>query len=130
MKIGIQIIPHSKQRYETSGDWLILPKDELDIRVTQLSDWRYTFLLAVHELVEAGLCKHAGITTKQIDDFDIKYEQDRDRGKYTSDQEPGNDPDNPARKQHFVADIVERICAFALGVDWGVYSAEVIKLSK
>ena len=44
----------------------------LTIRVSDMGDWRYNFLLARHEMDEAILCKHAGITTEMVDADELK----------------------------------------------------------
>lgn len=127
MKISIHTIPHAKQRYDTVGDYYV-KGGTLHVLISEMQDWRYEFLAALHELAEFFFTKNDGVTEREITIFDINYEKDRSRGKYTSDQEPGNDPDAPYRKQHFVADIIERTAAMALGIDWGKYSAAVSRL--
>lgn len=138
MKINIETIPHEKQRYTTVGDWewgvewdrppgtdmgpkeLWKPVDALTIRVSKLSDWRLEFLIGVHELIEAMLCKQAGITTTQVDAFDKAF-GDRD-------EEPGDDSQAPYRKQHCIATGIERLLAAELGVDWKAYEQELFDL--
>lgn len=127
MRINIQTIPHAKQRYETVGDYWV--KDGvLEIRVSELPDWRYELLVAIHELAEYYFCKNDGVSERSIYRFDVKYENARARGKYTSDQEPGDDPDAPYTKQHQFATIIERTAAMALGVSWGKYNAACVSL--
>lgn len=123
MNIDLKVIPHERQAYPTCGNWYFRG-ETLVIRVSKMSDWRYELCVGVHEIVEALLCKHAGISEKKVSEFDIRYEKDRARGKY-GDQEPGNDPDAPYRTQHFTADIIERILAAALFIKWGEYNHEV-----
>ena len=60
MRIQIETVPHAQQRYETTGDWWWDPDDTLQMRVSALADWRHSVLIAVHELVEALLCKAQG----------------------------------------------------------------------
>lgn len=125
LKINIQTIPHDDQRYETCGDWWYDDDDVLQIRVSDLGDWRYEALVAVHELVECVLCKHAGVKQEQVDEFDIQYELMRSKGYHEPEDEPGDDPKAPYSYQHCVATGVERILATLLGVTWKVYESAI-----
>ena len=128
MKIVIETIPHKKQRYPTPGDWWFEKNGVWHIRVSQLSDWRYEILIAVHELVEMALCKTWCVSEVDVTNFDIQFEAERAAGKHTSQDEPGDDPRAPYRTAHFVATTIERIFAVALCVDWGKYDKEVVEL--
>ena len=121
MNITIKIIPHAEQRYPTPGDWFYVGED-LEIRVSKMSDWRYEMLIAEHEFHEAVLCEHAGVTQQAVDDFDKAYEANRDRDDVT---EPGDDRAAPYRLQHFHATNSERQFAAELGVDWEEYADEI-----
>lgn len=142
MNYHIVVIPHSTHRYETVGDYWIKGGLSTEIRVSdcliaatedttepynptkvsetvQLAD-RYEFLLAVHELVEAFLCRDAGIDYHAIDVFDIGYE---------GDGEPGDNPAAPYHAQHVIATEIEHRLADVLGVDWDKYDADLLKLA-
>jgi hypothetical protein len=119
MKITITTIPHAAQRYDTVGDWTWHDDDTLAINVSHLGDRRYEALVAVHELVEALLCRQHGITTAQVDAFDVAFE---------GDGEPGCAPDCPYRREHTEATVVEMHLAVAMGVDWNEYDAAVCAL--
>jgi hypothetical protein len=116
--IEIRIVPHCQQRYETCGDWVYGLK-HLAIKVSDLGDERMNACLAVHELVEALLCRAAGIKQEAVDAFDIWY------GSEYPDGEPGDHPSAPYRKQHFIATTIERIFAEAIGVDWNEYDKAI-----
>lgn len=122
MNINIQVIEHEEQRYDTCGDWWFDAEGTLQIRVTKLSDWRRESLIAVHELVEVLMCKHDGISTQVVDDFDKAFEAARAPG---NEDEPGDSPAAPYVRQHCVATGVERILAAQLGVDWQTYGDEI-----
>lgn len=109
--ICIEAIPASDQRYDTAGDWYYDDYETLLIKVNQAPDWRYEFLVALHELVEVKLCEHAGVTQEMVDEFDLKYKGD----------DPGADPKAPYHTQHQHATVVEEYVARALGVDWKTY---------
>src|SRR5258708_37035312 len=104
LSVHIKTIPHNKQRYPTVGDW-VFKNGTLEMRISEMSDWRYEFLVAFHEFAEAMICKHQGITQKDVDKFDIKFEQDRKSGKYTEDEEPGDAPKAPYYREHQEASI-------------------------
>jgi len=129
MKILIETIPHSAQRYSTCGDWTFnnpgTPDEVLVIRVSALSDWRREALVAVHELVEVLKCKHDGVSQEVVDKFDKEFELHRHPDNY---DEPGDAPDAPYRNQHCLATGVERTLAAALDVCWKDYEDELSKL--
>jgi hypothetical protein len=112
MKITIETIPHVEQRYPTVGDWQFLGPDDLIIRVSEMGNWRYSAAVAVHELVEALLCKNDGVTQGAVDVFDMNF---------TGDGEPGDDPASPYNQQHCFATAVERMLIAAFGVSWTDY---------
>jgi hypothetical protein len=111
MRIVIQTIPHSAQRYDTCGDWQ-REGDELRISVSELKDWRLEALVAVHELIEALLCRVDGVTEAEVDHFDFNFK---------GAEEPGDDPDAPYYEQHQRASGYERLLAADLQVNWAEY---------
>jgi hypothetical protein len=119
MKIHIESIPHAQQRYPTVGDYWEDGDGAGQVRVSELPDWRYEALVAVHELVEMILTKHRSISEPAISDFDIAFEQERERALVLG--EPGDDPRAPYRLEHFFATNVERLLAAELDVDWRAY---------
>jgi hypothetical protein len=68
------------------------------------------------------------IKVEDIDAFDIQFEKDREEGKHTEDEEPGDGPQAPYHWGHQLATSIERIAAFTLGVSWQEYENEVISL--
>lgn len=127
LEVHIKTIPHKKQRYETVGDWW-WEKNTLQMRISDMENWRYEFLVAVHEYIEAMLCKHSGVSQKSVDSFDIKFEKDRLKFKWGNEPEPGNDPRAPYFFQHNIATGIERILATLLGVNWDEYDKTVMSL--
>ncbi|MBF6567738.1 MAG: hypothetical protein IVW54_02545 [Candidatus Binataceae bacterium] len=110
----LRILPQEEQRYDTEGDWL-WNDDALEIRVSREvdeEDPRYAMLLFVHELIEALLCRSAGITGATVDAFDMRHQQET---------EPGDDPAAPYHHQHVAAEAVELALADQLGVNWEHY---------
>lgn len=124
MKITIETIPHDQQRYPTCGDWQFVKPDELAIRVSEMGNPDYSFLIGIHEAVEAWLAvKRSGPgVEKQLDAFDMAYEDARKDG---DESEPGDDIECPVYLEHQVATGIERILAGLLGVDWNIYNSAV-----
>ena len=171
MRIIIETINHKDQRYNTCGDWqfmgntaLVLKglfklrndlpafvsqeameEKTLFVQVSKFGDWRYEFLVGIHEAIEAGLCKLHDVKGEDVDAFDIAFEDLRDRmtkklsvheGDFLNDlrgieswrllrsninAEPGDCHLAPYYEQHQVATGIERILAAMLGVSWTAY---------
>jgi hypothetical protein len=126
-KIVIKVIDHKDQRYPTIGDWEFTNEDTLQINVSDLGDIKYNCLIAVHELIEALLCKFASpeITTAIVDAFDIEYEKQR---KENDDSEPGDSSEAPYHEQHKIATVIEMLVAIALNVSWAEYEKRINEL--
>jgi hypothetical protein len=125
MKIVMKSIPHNQQRYETCGDWWVDPDGTWQFRTSELQDWRHMTLILVHEFVEFVLCQWAGITVKEVDEFDKAFEAARPDGNV---DEPGDASDAPYRRQHCMATGVERILAALLHVNWRDYEDAIYAL--
>lgn len=123
MKIEITTIPHDQQRYPTCGDWQFVD-GTLQIRVSDMNDDRYEFLVGIHEAIEAFLALNrlGAAVEKSLDDFDMQYEKDRKDGDTS---EPGDDIRCPVYVEHQIATGIERILAAQLGVDWNTYDQGV-----
>jgi hypothetical protein len=117
MKIIIEAIPHEEQRLGQPGDWYYDPDGTLRIRVTDLGDWRYNFLLARHELDEAMLCKLAGISVEEVDSFDSRPESEAQDDPDSFSGYPGASYQN----QHNDALAAEWVMSRLLEVDWQKY---------
>jgi hypothetical protein len=122
LRIVIETIDHSKQRYPTVGDWRFEKDGTLRVTVSKMSRRDVEVGIAVHELVEAVLCAHAGITQDMVDRFDLGYEAKRRPG---DNSEPGDSKSAPYHKQHLFAERVERMVIHELGADWLRYAREI-----
>ena len=103
--VQISFIPHALQRYDTVGDWYYIPGTDILKIVVSADHPDYLSkelqeAVAIHELSEALLCRHAGVTQKQVDDFDFMF---------TGTGEPGEELHAPYHRQHMTADIIERV---------------------
>lgn len=130
MNVSIKVIPHNDQAYETPGDWRFTENGDLNIFVSELGDWRQEMLIAIHELIEVCLCKQRGIAQADVDEFDIQFEKDRRNGIHGPNDEPGDDPAAPYRKEHFFATNLEALISAELGVDWNQYEKAVYALEQ
>lgn len=124
--ISVQVIPHKRQAYETVGDYATVDSC-LTVKVSDMGNRDYEFLVAIHEIVEAYLCRKRWITDEEITAFDIEFEAKRTLGDLS---EPGDDPAAPYHIQHGYATAVERMLCAALGVSWQEYEQAVQGLSK
>jgi hypothetical protein len=124
VKIIIETIPHASQRYPTVGDWY-KEGETLMIKVSEELPTKEALLVAIHEFIEQSLCEDRGITTEQVDVFDMAYEKTRPDG---DDSEPGDSPDAPYRNEHFFATSIERLIAAEFGVDWMLYESHINEL--
>lgn len=111
MTVLMQTTPHRYQRYDTLGDFQTTAAGLL-ITVSELGDWRYEFLVMLHEFVEEALTRHRGIAEPDIMSFDLDH-PDLD--------DPGMDPSAPYHREHVTATSLEMLLAQELGVDWTAY---------
>jgi len=110
VKVTLKTLPPEMMRYPTTGDWQWFENGDLLITVTEHKKHdRSAFLVMLHELVEAFLCKDAGIAEEDVSAFDIAHPDA---------PEPGDHPDAPYKRQHEIATEVEKIVASALLRDW------------
>ncbi|MGP8124912.1 MAG: hypothetical protein ACLQEQ_03470 [Nitrososphaerales archaeon] len=127
MEFVISQVPHTKQRYETVGDWI--PGRPTEIRVSRMKDQRYGFLVALHEMIEYELCKKNGISDNEVVAFDVNFEAERRRNMHPVEAEPGNDPRAPYRDEHDFATMIEMMVAQKLGVKWSAYEKTLLSLA-
>jgi hypothetical protein len=110
MRIEIKAIEPGAIRYSTCGDWQWLPDGSLVVSVPDYGGQNDSaFLVALHEMVEAWLCRRDNISEKDVSIWDM-CNPDLD--------EPGDDPNAPYFRQHKVAmDIEKKVCN-AMHKDW------------
>lgn len=123
MNIHIEVIPPEQMRPEVDGaDWFWDKDGHLQVRICPMSDPRMEIALALHEVFEALLCHHDGVTQKQVDEFDRHYDLVHPN---ETDCEAGDDPKAPYKVQHSLATAVERIYTAHVGLDWRTYDDEL-----
>jgi hypothetical protein len=121
LKITVEFIPHPAQRYDTLGDWRFDPEGNLTISISDSGSYRSNICLALHELVEALLCRWDGVSTEDVDRWDMSEGKDSD--------EPGEDPRAPYHVQHMRAMIFERLLADMLALPWPDYEALLARMA-
>jgi hypothetical protein len=136
-KIKIEVISHLAQRYNTVGDWQFArdptgTASELTIRVSDVDGGTGNMLIAIHELIEALLCEHAGVKETDVDAFDMNWTTRKAWWHSESSllKEPGDDIDAPYYQQHQIASSIERMVAARMWVDWAKHEAYVDELVK
>lgn len=127
MKITIETIPNYNQRYLTSGDWWFTPfNGDLEIRVSDMGNWKYEALIAIHEALEALICKMDNIPEEAITAYDKEFEKLRENHpELIGDMEPGDMTSAIYHEPHKFATEVEKLFAIKLGVDWDSYNSTV-----
>jgi hypothetical protein len=108
----VKSIPHDQQEYDTMGNWRRLPDDTMLIEVDDMGDWRKELIVAIHEMVEAALCQHRGISEQSVSDYDKSHPDS---------PQPGDELDAPYRLEHEFATDIERLIGRALDVDLQSY---------
>ena len=126
MKIVIDTIPHSDQRYDTCGDW-VWEQGTLRISVSETGNEDYNFLVALHEMIEAYLCATSGIPEEVVTQFDMEFERQRKEGDVN---EPGDSRAAPYHAQHRVASEVERYLSALMHIDWREYESTINGLGR
>lgn len=123
LKIDVEVIPHDCQRYPTVGDWQFLTESKdiagqdigvtheniLQVNVSETGNEDSNFLIAIHEIIEAYLCKKNGITEEQVDQWDKDH-------LYSFD--PGSFLECPYFHEHIFATFIEHKLAIELEVHW------------
>ena len=126
MTILVKTVPHKLQIYNTCGYWHWTEKS-LEIQVSDTGEEKYFWLILIHELVEALICKAQGISEAEVDKFDMDFERNR-QVLTLSTAEPGDHPKCPYRFAHCIATGVERVVAAVIGVNWSEYECALNSL--
>lgn len=120
-------VPASKQRpFCNPGDYFWNKNGQLIIKVTEMNNWKYSQLVALHELVETQLIIDHGINRNLVDSFDFNWKYVEGSGI----EEPGDDPKCPYHKEHLTALQIEHIFANSLGVNWDNYNKQIEKMQQ
>jgi hypothetical protein len=124
----IKTIPHSEHRYETVGDYWADENGVLQVRISDMGNEDYAFLVAIHELIEEYLTRRRGLPEPEIKAFDEKFEVERALGKHWEEAEPGYDSRAPYQKEHTIASGIETMLAGHMGIDINDYARAITEL--
>ena len=119
--LKVELVPHEEQRYETAGDWIFDDDGCICVTVSDTGHQLDALLIGIHEAVEAVLCRAHGVKEVDVTAFDVEFGKTHN----LEEEEPGEDPGAPYRREHATADVVERIVALEAGVVWRKYDDRV-----
>lgn len=125
MKITIHSVPANRIRNEQCGDWWVFGSNQITVHVLEGLSPKAQLAVAIHELIEAWLCHKHRVTDEMVCRFDEQYEAERKEGKHKEDDEPGDDPRSPYRKEHMAATHVERAVCSAIGITWAEHNTNL-----
>lgn len=129
LDITIRTVPHEQVRCDQSGDWHVNNDGSVEVLVSDMNgSWRSELAVAIHELIEAFLCREAGVSDDDVTKFDLAFELERANGKQTLRAEAGDDERSCYRVQHQAANFVERAVCSVLGIDWEEHEDLVVGL--
>lgn len=112
--------PRTQMRFTTAGDWT--QQDGVyEIWICETADWRMQAIVLFHELIELLWCHKNGVTAKDADIFDAKWEAELEKGIHKPWEEAGFAADCPYGPGHRLGVKAEKLGCFALGMKWGTY---------
>lgn len=117
----IVLLPISAQRFTTLGDWWEDENGIFTIAISEMSDWRYEFLVLIHELTEWSICFATGVSSKDADEFDRLWEENIKAGLVSIETEAGFDKACPYHRGHVWGARLERLFCWLLGANWKSY---------
>ena len=129
MEITLKSVEPRKVRANQCGDWHWGADGSLLVSVRNDLSKNTQLLIALHEFIEAILCKKAGISDAQVTGFDIAFELEREAGKHKEDDENGDDPRAPYHQEHINATAMEMFMCSMLGLTWKEHSKEIEKVN-
>jgi hypothetical protein len=118
MKIILRSLPLRRIRNNQCGDWWLRASGKIEASSARMSDERSEIAVAIHELIEAWLCRAHGVTDEAVCAFDAMFEEERTQGLHDEEAEAGDDPRAPYRSEHKAATAVEREVCDAFGLTW------------
>lgn len=121
MNIQVTTISHTEQRYATTGDWWFDDNGDLQVRISNVEDTESEALVALHEIVEALLCRHRGISEESVTEFDTTHPELED---------PGSSPLAPYHKEHTSATAIELSVCKELDMGWEDHNERLEALYK
>jgi hypothetical protein len=110
MRIILESIPPKEIRYSTCGDWRFEDDGTLVVNVPLFeNNDDSAFLVALHELVEAWLCRRDGVTEEEVSAWDKNN---------PALEEPGDSKNAPYHRQHSYAMLIEKTLCKLMRKNW------------
>jgi hypothetical protein len=128
MRITLESKPLSEIRNRQAGDWTHNEDGSISAYSAQMGNEDYEFLVAIHETIEAYLCRKNGVTDETVTAFDAQFEDEREHGMHGPNEENGDDKRAPYWTEHTFATMVEKMIAAQLEVNWTDYSMAIAAL--
>jgi hypothetical protein len=125
LDIHIKTIPHKEQRYPTLGDYWRNSEGKQEMRISEMGNDDYAFIIAIHEMIEWYLTEKRGIKEEDIKAFDEMFEKEFSQGLHPEAFQPGLDPRAPYIKEHAFAVSIEKQLAKELGIKWEKYNGDL-----
>lgn len=130
-KIKVEIVPLKKQRYETLGDYFYDENKTLTFKITDTGNPLFNKLVLIHELIEQTLTEAKGIKESTILKHDLEFEKLVNDGLVDIDAEPGEHKNSPYRREHLLAELVERLMLNHLNqFTFKEYNDKILKVFK
>ena len=122
----LKTAPMKRIRNNQAGDWkvgkhIVAISAKMDCSESELA-------IAIHELIEAWICRKQGITDEQVTAFDAMFENERNRGQHNLFDEAGDDVRAPYFDAHQRATSVENEVCSALKLTWSQHESNVNSL--
>lgn len=131
MNVRLISTPAENIRAEQAGDWWTYGNNNtILVHVIDGLPPESQLAIAIHEVIEAWLCRFHGISDEDVVTFDNHYEAERENGDHGPEDEPGDDPCAPYRAEHMAATHVERAVCAALGITWKLHELSVQQLAE
>jgi hypothetical protein len=125
-EIILRVIPISKMRYKTLGDYFQTAPGYWIVTAAQLPNPSHSALILIHELIELISTQHARIPEPKILKFDLQFEKNNPGNNL----EPGDSPLAPYHKQHQFSENIEHQLARFLHINWNSYNQSLNSLWK
>lgn len=107
-EINIEFVPLEDMRYSSLGDYFY-KNGVLHFKIVDTRNPLYNKIILIHEMIEQTLTEARGLKEEQILKYDLEFENLRKAGKVGEDDEPGEGKGSPYRREHILAEIVERL---------------------
>ena len=114
-EILIEFVPKELIRNNDVGDYF-KQNNTLVIRALKMNNLDYSYMIGLHELLEAWRSERRGISELAIDKFDSEHSEL---------ESPGDHPEAPYKEDHRFSENIERLICFDFGINWFDYEQAI-----